>query len=171
MAYATLDDLARAATGGWDELAQRAATGAAAALVDGALLQATVDGDDRTGWQQEAQIAATEAVGRLQDALDRASRHADTYLFPRYHQVMPLSNALVHGSDLPSVVAAIALKRLYGTSVPDELRKGTQWADDYLVAISKGVVSLGAADVAVAQPPGRILALAPEKSFDWKGYP
>lgn len=170
MAYANLDDLARAATGGWDELAQRAASGAAAALVDGALLQATVAGGDRTGWELEAQLAATAAVDRLQDALDRASRHADTYLFPRYRQVMPLSEALVQGSDLPSVVAAIALKRLYGTAVPEELRKGTQWADDYLVAISKGVVSLGAADVAVAQPAGRTLARAPAKAFNWNAY-
>lgn len=170
MAYATLDDLARAATGGWDELAQRAASGAAAALVDGALLQATVAGGDLTGWELEAQLAATAAVDRLQDALDRASRHADTYLFPRYRQVMPLSEALVQGSDLPSVVAAIALKRLYGTAVPEELRKGTQWADDYLVAISKGVVSLGAADVAVAQPAGRTLASAPAKAFNWNAY-
>lgn len=170
MAYATLDDLARAATGGWDELAQRAATGAAAALVDGALLQATVANTDRTGWELEAQLAATAAVERLQDALDRASRHADTYLFPRYRQVMPLATELVQGSDLPSVVAAIALKRLYGTSVPEELRRGTQWADDYLVAISKGVVSLGEADVAVAQPAGRTLARAPAKAFDWSAY-
>ncbi len=170
MAYATLDDLARAATGGWDELAQRAASGAAAALVDGDLLQATAATADRTAWSVEAQLAATAALERLTDALDRASKHADTYLFPRYRAVMPLSVDLVQGSDLPSVVAAVALKRLYGTTVPEDLRRGTQWADDYLVAISKGTVSLGVADVAVAQPPGRTLGRAPDKAFDWAGY-
>ena len=170
MAYASVDDLARAATGGWDELAQRAASGAAAALVDGELLQATAASADRSAWSMEAQLAATAALERLADALERASRHADTYLFPRYRAAMPLSPELVQGSDLPSVVAAVALKRLYGTTVPEELRRGTQWADDYLTAISRGTVSLGAADVAVAQPAGRTLARAPAKAFDWSGY-
>lgn len=170
MAYATLDDLARAATGGWEELAQRGATGADAALVDGDLLHRTAAGADRTAWSAEAQAAADATEVRLTDALDRASKHADTYLFPRYRAVMPLSAELVQGSDLPSVVAAIALKRLYGTTVPEDLRKGTQWADDYLVNVSKGVVSLGVADVAVAQPAGRTLARTPGKAFDWAGY-
>lgn len=170
MAYATLDDLSRAATGGWDELAERSATGAAAALVDGDLLQATAADADRTAWSVEAQLAATAALERLTDALDRASRHADTYLFPRYRAVLPLAPELVQGSDLPSVVAAIALKRLYGTSVPEDLRRGTQWADDYLVNVSKGVVSLGTADIAVAQPAGRTLVRTPGKTIDWAGY-
>lgn len=170
MPYATLEDLCRAATGGWDELAQRSATGAAAALVDGDLLQTTVEDGDRTAWSVEAQLAATAAVERLQDALDRASRHADTYLFPRYRAVMPLSPELLQGSDLPSVVAAIALRRLYGTSVPEDLRNGTKWADDYLVAVSKGTVSLGAQDTAVAQPAGRTVARTQAKAFDWARY-
>ncbi len=174
MAYASVDDLARAATGSWDELAQRAASGAAAALVDGELLRATAAGADRSAdpghWSVEAQLAATAALERLADALERASRHADTYLFPRYRAAMPLAPELVQGSDLPSVVAAIALRRLYGTTVPEELRRGTQWADDYLTAISRGTVSLGVADVAVAQPAGRTLARAPAKAFDWSGY-
>lgn len=165
--YASLDDLARAATGGWDELAQR---GASSALVDGALLQATVLAEDRSAWSLDAQAQADIALARLNDALERASRHADTYLFPRYRTVMPLPTDLVQGSDLPSVVAAIALKRLYGTSVPEELRRGTQWADDYLRDLSKGTVSLGAVDATVAQPGGRMVSRPPAKAFDWDGY-
>ena len=165
--YATLDDLARAATGGWDELAQRAG---ASALVDGALLQATVLFAERDAWSLEAQGLANQALARLEDALERASRHADTYMFPRYRAVMPLAAELVLSSDLPSVVAAIALKRLYGTSVPEELRKGTQWADDYLRDLSKGTVSLGAVDATVAQPAGRMTSRPPVKAFDWKQY-
>lgn len=65
---------------------------------------------------------AAGALARLQDALERASRHADTYLFPRYRARMPLPDTLVQGSSLPAAVATIALKRLYGTSVPEELR-------------------------------------------------
>ncbi|MCM2480201.1 phage protein Gp36 family protein [Serpentinimonas maccroryi] len=171
MAYANLDDLARAATGGWGELAQRAsATSATDVPVAGALLQATAAGADRSPWPPEQQLAADAALLRLHDALERASRHADTYLFPRYRQALPLAPALVQGSDLPSVVAAIALKRLYGTSVPEDLRRGTQWADDYLLALSKGNASLGAADLSVAQPAGQTRVQAPAKAIDWSRY-
>ncbi|MBH2010288.1 MAG: DUF1320 family protein [Xanthomonadaceae bacterium] len=166
-AYATLDDLAQAATGGWSELAQRAAP---SPLVDGPLMQATASASDRSAWDAEACEQADAALVRLQDALDRASRHADTYLFPRYRGAMPLSAELVQGSDLPSVVAAIALKRLYGTSVPEDVRKGTQWADDYLRDLSRGTVSLGGADTAVAQSAGRVMHRAPPRTFDLSSF-
>ena len=167
MAYATLNDLAQAATNGWAELAQRGAPGA---LVDGELLQLTAEGGDRSDWSAEDQLAADEALARLVDALDRASRHADTYLFPRYRAALPLSAELLASSDLPSVVAAIALKRLYGTTVPEELRRGTAWADEYLLALSRGTVSLGALDTAVAAPAGHTVARTQAKAFDWDRY-
>lgn len=167
MPYATPADLAQAATGGWEELAQRSA---ASPLVDGELLQATVDGTDRSAWSVQAQLAADAALARVTDALDRATRHADTFLFPRYRTAMPLPIDLVQGSDLPSAVAAIALKRLYGASLPEELRRGTQWAEDYLLALAKGTLSLGAFDNQVAQPPGRTVTRSQSKAFDWTGY-
>lgn len=165
--YATLDDLLAAATGGWEELAQR---GGMSALVDGDLLYATAQASDRSAWSPEAQAAADVALARLNDALARASSHADTYMFPRYRTVMPLASEVVQASALPSVVAAIALQRLYGTSVPEEVRKGTQWAHDYLRDLSKGVVSLGAVDVTVAQPAGHVITRVPAKAFDWGSY-
>jgi len=168
MPYATLDDLAQAATGGWDDLAQRAAP---SAMVDGALLQATVQAADRSAWSAEAQAAADAALLRLQAVLQQASSHADTYMFPRYRAVMPLSPELVAGSALPAVVAAIALKRLHGHLVPEEVRKGCQWADDYLRDVSKGVVSLGAVDATVAVAPGHVTSRVPPKAFDWAAYP
>lgn len=167
MLYATLADLHQAATGGWADLAQRAS---ASPLVDGALLEATAQGADRSDWTPEAQALADAALLRLQDALARASRHADTYLFPRYRVSMPLSPELVQGSDLPSAVAAIAYKRLYGSTVPEDVRRGVQWADDYLRDLARGVVSLGVADADVAQGVGRVLVRAPARVFDWSGY-
>ena len=165
--YATLQDLAQAATGGWTELAQRATVDPA---VDGELLQATVDGGDRTAWSESAQVSADAAVLRLQEALERASRHADTYLFPRYRANMPLPAEMVQGSSLPAAVATIAIKRLYGTSVPEDLRRGAQWADDYLRDLSAGKVSLGETDLEVAQPPGRMVSRTQAKRFDWGSY-
>ena len=166
MTYSSVDDLAQAATTGWDELAQRAG----GALVDGALLQATVQAADRSAWSVDAQAAADAALLRILAVLEAASRHADTYLFPRYRAVMPLTPELVAASSLPQAVAAIALKRLYGASLPDDLRKGTQWADDYLRDLNKGVVSLGAVDDTVATPAGRMVSRTADKAFDWDGY-
>lgn len=165
--YATLDDLLRAATGGWGDLAQRAAP---SPLVDGALLQATAEAAERSVWTVEACALADAALARLQDVLNRASRHADTYLFPRYRQVMPLPAAVVQASSLPDSVAAIAYKRLYGALLPEDVRKGTQWADDYLKDLSTGRVSLGAQDEVVAQSPGRVASRSPVRTFDLKDY-
>ena len=166
-AYATLTDLANAATDGWRELAQR---GAPEAVLDSALLALAADAGDTSAWPGGEVAVATAALMRLQDALERASKHADTYLFPRYRAQMPLPADLVQGSSLPAAVAAIALKRLYGTSVPEELRRGAAWADQYLVDLSKGVVSLGGADTDVAQPAGRMVTRAPGSAFDWGRY-
>ena len=166
-AYATILNLVEAATGGWTELAQRAAP---EAVLDGVLLQAVATSGDVSDWTPDAIAVATTALARLQDALERASRHADTYLFPRYRASMPLPTDMVLGSSLPGAVAAIALKRLYGTSVPEELRRGAAWADQYLVDLSKGVVSLGGADTDVAQPAGRVVTRTPSSTFDWRGY-
>lgn len=165
--YASVSDLVAAATGGWTELAQRAAL---EEVLDPQLLQAVATGGDVGDWTPEAIASATKALARLQDALERASRHADTYLFPRYRARMPLPADLVNGSSLPAAVAAIALKRLYGTSVPEDLRRGSAWADDYLRDLAKGAVSLGGADTEVAQPAGRMVTRAPASAFDWGAY-
>jgi phage gp36-like protein len=166
--YATLKDLVNAATGGWGELAQRAS---ASALVDGDLLQATAAGTDRSAWSVQAQLAADSALVRCQDALTMASKHADSYLFPRWRTAMPLAPELVAGSDLGSAVAAIALRRLYGAAVPEDVRRGTAWADTYLSDLAHGRVSLGAADAQVARSAGHMSSRTSPKAFDWEAYP
>ncbi len=165
--YASISDLVNAATDGWTELAQRAALDA---VLDAELLRLVATAGDVSAWTSEQIAVALSALARLQDALDKASRHADTYLFPRYRSRMPLPIDLVQGSSLPGAVAAIALKRLYGTSVPEDLRRGAAWADQYLVDLSKGIVSLGGADNDVAQPAGHMVTRAPGSAFDWGQY-
>jgi phage gp36-like protein len=167
MAYATVQQLADAASGGWQELAQRASH---SGFVDGELLQLAATGADLSGFDAPLQAGAGAALVRLHDALERASRHADTFLFPRYRAALPLTPTLLAGSDLPSVVAAIALKRLYGTLVPEELRRSTQWADDYLTALSKGTASLGQLDTAVAPPARAPLVRTRARRTEWQGY-
>lgn len=168
MAYCTPADVAAAATGAWQELAQRASPEQAG--VDGELLRAAVAGESLEDWTAEAQALAAQAVARVASAIDMASRHIDTYLFPRYRQVMPLPPETVQASSLPAVCASIALRRLYGASVPQDVRDGTKWADAYLVDLSKGVVSIGQADTEVAQAPGQTVARTPPKAFDWGAY-
>lgn len=167
MAYACVDDMVLVATRGWAELSERAMP---SAQVPGDLLQLTAQHGDRSAYTAAELAAADSVLARLEDALERASRHADTYLFPRYRAALPLKTALIEGSDLPSVIATIALKRLYGTEVPEDIRKGSQWADDYLKDLANGRVSLGFLDTAVAVPTGRVVTASRPKSFDWRGY-
>lgn len=167
--YCTAADVAHTATGGWEELAQRANPSQAG--VDGELLQAACAAvPNLTAWPLEAQALGTQAAARVVDAIAMAGRHIDTYLFPRYRGVMPLAAETVAASSLPAVCAAIALRRLYGASLPQELRDGTKWADQYLVDLSKGIVSLGQVDTTVAQAPGQTVARSQPKAFDWGAY-
>jgi phage gp36-like protein len=167
--YCNAVEVANTATGGWEELAQRAnPTGAG---VDGELLQAACAAvPNLTAWPADLQDLAVEAAARVASAIDMAGRHIDTYLFPRYRPVMPLDPAIVAASSLPAVCAAIALRRLWGASLPEDLRRGTAWADAYLVDVSKGVVSLGQVDSTVAQAPGQTAARSQDKRFDWDAY-
>lgn len=177
--YCTPLEVANTATGGWAEVAQRAMPEGAG--VDGQLLQAalaaaaglaagTGAGAAWDDWTLDLQDLGIQAATRVNDAIAMAGRHIDTYLFPRYRGIMPLDPVVVQASSLPAVCAAIALRRLYGASLPEELRLGTKWADQYLVDLSKGQVSLGQPDVAVAQPAGRVVSKAPRKSFAWDTY-
>ena len=166
--YCTAADVANAATGGWEELAQRASPSQAG--VDAELLQAATAGAPLADWPADVQALGLQAAARVADAIASAGRHIDTYLFPRYRGVMPLEAATVQASSLPAVCAAIALRRLYGASVPEELRTGTKWADQYLADLSKRVVSLGQVDTETAQAPGRTVSKAPPKAFDWGSY-
>lgn len=145
--YATLADLARVATAGWDDLAQRAVSDA---RVTGQLLRTLAEAGDTSAWPAEVVLEAGHALVVLEDTLDRASRHADTYINPRYRG--PLADALVAASDLPTVVATIAYRRLFGAQLPKEVAEGTRWADAYLRDLADGRVSLGQHDAQGADP-------------------
>lgn len=177
--YCTPLDIANTATSGWAELAQRAMPEGAG--VDGALLKAaltaaaglaagTGTGAGWQDWADDVQALGLQAAARVNDAIAMAGKHIDTYLFPRYRGVMPLADALVQASSLPAVCAALALRRLYGASLPEELRLGTKWADQYLVDLSKGLVSIGQPDTAVAQPAGHVVSKSAPKAFAWNKY-
>lgn len=150
MLYATPADLARVAPGGWLELAQRGGCGA---RVTAGLFEAVATGADLDAWDAGQVEDATRGLARLMEELERVSRHADTYLVPRYGR--RLTPELLAGSDLPTVVATIALRRLYGHAATEDMRRATDWADRYLVDLRAGRASLGTPDAQGADPETR----------------
>lgn len=168
--YCTPEDLAAAATAGWDELASRAAPAASGPAIEPELLRAALAGSSLDAWPEDLHGPAQAAATRVQSVIDMASRHIDTYLYPRYRHVMPLAPADVQASSLPGVCAALALRRLYGAAVPEDIRRGTAWADAYLTDLSRGVVSIGQADTATAQPPGEMVSRTRPRTFDISAY-
>lgn len=165
--YATIEDLVQTAQQGWVEITQRACT---ENVLDVEALKTAVSGGNMNAFDTDMQELASKGVYRLNHALDMASRHVETYLFPKYRAYLPLSDAIIRTSDLPAVTAAIALKRLYGTGLTDEMRKALAWTDGYLVDLAKGNVSLGALDTAIAVPQGNVITRSKNKNVDWSQY-
>lgn len=160
MDYATFGDLARVATDGWAELAQRSCRDA---RVTGELLRAVVESGDTSAWPPEVVVVATEGVAMLRDTLTSASRYADNFLTPRYPAITPEQLA---ASDLPTVVATIAVRRLFGVLVEEDIRKGTAWADDYLKGIADGFISLGSGPATPTQEAETYYEFSPRSITD-----
>ena len=111
MPYATPADVARVATRGWDDIAQRAVQNA---RVPGETLRLLYSGGSMAGVAADVLELAQRGLEHVQDVLERTSRHADTYIQPRYQGQLPLPAHLVSGSDLPTVVATVDYRRLMG---------------------------------------------------------
>ena len=77
MAYATVADVARVATRGWDDIAQRAVQNA---RVAGETLRALYSGESVAGVAADVLELAQRGLALVADTLERASRHADTYI-------------------------------------------------------------------------------------------
>lgn len=140
MDYATIDDLVRVSVSGWSDVAGRATRDA---RVPGELLQAVATGGDTSAWSPEVVSLATGGLAAINTQLAAASRYADTFLAVRYPG--GLTAEQVAASDLPTVVATIALRRMYGITVDEAVIKSTKWADDYLRDVASGLVSIGPA--------------------------
>ena len=167
MSYATPADIARVATRGWDDIAQRVIQHA---RVSGELMRTLYEGESTAGVDADVLEMARRGLEQVRDVLERASRHADTYIQPRYQGVLPLPAHLVNGSDLPSVVATIAYRRLMGASLSEDVDRNTAWAEKYLRDLADGRVTLGGTDTATPQPPGRMVSRTSCKSINWQQY-
>lgn len=152
MDYATLDDLVRVSVSGWPELAQRAARDA---RITAPMLRTVATGGDTAGFPADLVAVAAEGVEVLRDQIAAASRHADTFLANRYPG--GLTAEQLAASDLSTVVATIAWRRMFGPAVDETVLKATKWADDYLRDVANGVVSLGAAAASGPDESGEVL--------------
>ena len=152
MDYATLPDLLRVSLDGWTELAQRSTRDP---RVTADLFQAVAEGADTSAWPVDLVALAAGGVAALATQLTAASRYADSFISGRYPA--GLTAEQLAASDLPTVVATIALRRAYGQSVTAEHLAATKWADDFLRAVAAGTASLVPAQAAPSEAEAEVL--------------
>lgn len=147
MPYLTPADLAERP--GATELAQ-VASAQHGALVDYALMDATLRGGDRASWDPAEVAAADEALGRIQDAVAEAESVIDGYLVRRGYP-LPLSPAppLVTGWAR-SIARYLLHKDRISDDRTDPIARDYRDALKFLALTADGKFSLGAEDPVVA---------------------
>ena len=150
MPYITTAELAERP--GPREIAQ-AASSLTAPVVDYALMDATLRGQDRTAWTAEQTAAADAALQRVQDAVAEAGAVIDGYLAQRgYALPLVLPPTSTGKSLLTAWSRAITRYLLLGMRVSDESKDPV--ARDYrdalkmLDRLAAGKLSLGGNDPA-----------------------
>lgn len=147
MPYLTPADMAERP--GATELAQ-VASAQHGALVDYALMDATLRGSDRASWSPAEVAAADEALARIQDAVTEAESVIDGYLVRRGYP-LPLSPvpALVTGWAR-SIARYLLHKDRISDDRTDPIARDYRDALKFLALTADGKFSLGAADPVVA---------------------
>lgn len=147
MPYLTPADLAERP--GATELAQ-VASSQHGAMVDYALMDATLRGADRSAWAVDAVAAADEALGRVQNAVTEAESMIDGFLVKRGYP-LPLSPvpALVTGWAR-SIARYLLHKDRISDDRSDPIARDYRDALKFLGLTAEGKFSLGAADPVVS---------------------
>lgn len=151
MDYATFADLVRVSVDGWVELAQRSTRDP---RVSPELFRAAAEGADTSAWPADVVAVAVGGVADVQAQIAAASRFADGFLAGRYPA--GLTPEQVAASDLPTVVATITLRRMYGTAVTEQELMATKWADEFLKNVASGIVSLAPAATGASETAGEV---------------
>ena len=159
MRYATSIDLLRRSS--ITELLE-IATPADLDQVDGDLLRATLNGENRYQWLTDEIEVADATLARIEDALVDADETIDAYLAGRY--TLPLSNP---ARVLTAYDCDLALYRLYGRHEDDGIKRRHTDAIRFLEKVASGVISLGVSDQGkeVTDTDHEILSAAPERIF------
>lgn len=131
MDYATFADLVRVSVDGWVEIAQACHPRPAG---DAGAVPGCGRGRRHVGLAGGCGGRGPGRQPAVQAQISAASRYADDFIGGRYPG--GLTPDQVAASDLPTVVATIALRRMYGAAVTEEVLAATKWADDFLKAIA-----------------------------------
>ena len=103
-----------------------------------ALLEITIDADDRSAYTQAEIDAADAALAKINQVLTDASGEIDAHLEARYQ--LPLSTVPL---KLEQVCCDLARYLLYDDHATDHINKRYDDAINYLRSVAKGQIKLG----------------------------
>lgn len=149
-----------------DRVAQLA-DDSAGGLVDGVLLQLTIDGGDRSAYTADDMGAADAALANIVAAIDDGESLINSYLAPRY--TLPLSAELIASSNLEKRCADIVRYQLMDEIASEEAETRYKDATKWLRDVSMNKASLGESD-AVASPTGRMTSQQGVSGTDWSTF-
>jgi phage gp36-like protein len=137
------------------------------ALVDAALMEATLRGEDRAAWSGEEIAAADEALARVLAAIDEADAVIDGYLRRRGGYTLPLDPAPpIVTRWARSIVRYLLHKSLQSNEFKDPIVRDYEDALKFLLLVAQGKFSLGAGDLVAPSGSGKPRFHAPERIFD-----
>lgn len=166
MPYVTYDQLAD--NPGARELAQ-VATARHLKMVDPALMEATLRGEDRTAWTADETAAADDALGRIDEAVSNADATIDGYL--RMRNYLPLLDTF---GEVPGIVSTwsraitrylLHKDRIKSDERTDPIVRDYRDALKLLQLTSEGKFSLGANDDTVTGSAGSPSWDSPARQF------
>lgn len=118
------------------------------AIVDAALMDATLRGTDRSAWQPADTAVADLALANVQSAIDDADSLVDGYLARRYS--LPLAGNFPILTVQARAIARYNLhKNRQGLDQNDPVVRDYNNAIKFLTSVASGLLSLGANDPAV----------------------
>lgn len=121
---------------------------------DEALMDATLRGADRSGWDEEEIAAADAALARVQDAIAESVAVIDGYLAKRYTLPLQLSPSSTSRGLLlnwaRSITRYLLNKDRFSEEGKDPVVRDYKDALKMLKQVAEGVISLGVDDPAIA---------------------
>lgn len=137
-------------------------------LVDGALLQLTIDGGDRSAYSAADIAAADAALVTINAAIVDGESLINSYLSPRYS--LPLDATLIGNSNLEKRCADIVRYQLMDEMASEEVENRYKDSLKWLRDIAMNKASLGESDTGVASPTGRMQAAQGVSGTDWETF-
>jgi phage gp36-like protein len=150
------------------ELAQ-VATRERDAIVDDALMDATLRGDDRSTWPADQVAIADDALARIQEAIDEADGIIDGFLAKRY--TLPLTRVFPAVTAWSRAITRYLLhKDRHSLETDDPIVRDYRDALKMLQFVAGGQFSLGADDPGLSDTQGGDVQFVPGTKVFGRGY-